>query len=812
MMNNFIGLDTRNRRNLNTTFPPIHVPVSNYSTKTQTKENMNDTYNTMFLNNLNLIPDPLKKNLADSVITDKDINMTKTKEFMPKEVEKPPSSQTSDFYPKLRNIISGVINVMGAMFQWRDSSPASQYYDCFEGDYVENSDEPMSGSVPWQSANCDVQNKNGWAQSIFDDNNETNWNSEMMSNCSPALTDDQINQVCLLLNGDSNYIQIPNSKSKPFESGSVDVFEDAFCPDQLSLSGESYLEYHSPYCYQEELFNSYASNLKSKLNTEIINSKESKDMTPKHNSDGDILSESVEEMPKQDNILLTNTIPEITLIPNKCDIVRNLERDKGLSPRTSPQPINEIIEKPALVIEPLSSSELNEELTKPDMPREDSPKSDKIEIVSAIKENVVSSCEDKLKRLKALLKPKCSRKIENSVNTEINNTSENIVCDTVFGDEISIPSTACLRLAEPFDEVTGKFYSSSVESDDSFQIVFTDDVKASRCRIPSECESEDSFIVFEESPDSCYISDDVFGNVQINHYSDSDTSDSEYDSGCESRLCPGFSRTVEDLTDYKLYDEVDSSTVIGQHYNHSVTPTSQNEDKKTSKDVPRKKVHFSTDPPKVHVMRVWAYAARQARIGEWEQHARDRERFKSRINDVEMAISWVLKPQHRKLVMFQRFMPWWNAQKRKELEEKKQRELEQQMKQQEEQKVESTEELNNNDEETDKVPDNNTTEQQLQERLQEETQNNDTEIKEKVVNNEIESKYLNPEKSIPEEAQVEENRKLDIKEKKAPDRANSQEAELDNNFQFGHELQTKNPCDDVSDDSAPAAPASESDR
>ncbi|CAG4949371.1 unnamed protein product [Parnassius apollo] len=75
-------------------------------------------------------------------------------------------------------------------------------------------------------------------------------------------------------------------------------------------------------------------------------------------------------------------------------------------------------------------------------------------------------------------------------------------------------------------------------------------------------------------------------------------------------------------------------------------------------------------------MRVWAFAARQARAGHWERHALDRERFKRRIADVDMAVSWVLKPQHRSLVMFQRFMPWWNAQKRKELAEKKQKEME----------------------------------------------------------------------------------------------------------------------------------------
>lgn len=46
----------------------------------------------------------------------------------------------------------------------------------------------------------------------------------------------------------------------------------------------------------------------------------------------------------------------------------------------------------------------------------------------------------------------------------------------------------------------------------------------------------------------------------------------------------------------------------------------------------------------------------------------------SRIADVDMAVSWVLKPQHRSRVMFQRFMPWWNAQRRKEIAEKKEAE------------------------------------------------------------------------------------------------------------------------------------------
>ncbi|RVE53003.1 hypothetical protein evm_002301 [Chilo suppressalis] len=98
-------------------------------------------------------------------------------------------------------------------------------------------------------------------------------------------------------------------------------------------------------------------------------------------------------------------------------------------------------------------------------------------------------------------------------------------------------------------------------------------------------------------------------------------------------------------------------------------------------------VRFSSDPPKVHVMRVWAFAARQARAGHWERCALDRDRFKRRIADVDMAVSWVLQPRHRSRVMFQRFMPWWNAQKRKELAEKKAREEEEKVKKEQEEKA-----------------------------------------------------------------------------------------------------------------------------
>lgn len=73
-----------------------------------------------------------------------------------------------------------------------------------------------------------------------------------------------------------------------------------------------------------------------------------------------------------------------------------------------------------------------------------------------------------------------------------------------------------------------------------------------------------------------------------------------------------------------------------------------------------------------------------------------------------MAVSWVLKPQHRARIKFQRFMPWWNAQKRKEIADKKEKEAQEKLKEDErlkneeiEEQNDSTEEKSVNDENTD---------------------------------------------------------------------------------------------------------------
>lgn len=259
-----------------------------------------------------------------------------------------------------------------------------------------------------------------------------------------------------------------------------------------------------------------------------------------------------------------------------------------------------------------------------------------------------------------------------------------------------------------FNEVKGRFrtQSSGGSSEDSFVIVFSDSpancsplsegLPAPKCRKASECGSEDSFVICFESDgeDNCFTSTDVFGEPSETETEteESDSEDEHFVSGrCSNLLSCSFgnsiSRTISDLTDESLYldcdgksdtlmisDDEDEDTLVNSRASSEI-----GSDKGDTKAAPapakkiEKRVRFSESPPKVHVLHVWTYAARKARAGKWEQAALDRERFKHRIADVDMAIAWVLKPQHRARVKFQRFMPWWHAQRRREVAESKER-------------------------------------------------------------------------------------------------------------------------------------------
>lgn len=79
-----------------------------------------------------------------------------------------------------------------------------------------------------------------------------------------------------------------------------------------------------------------------------------------------------------------------------------------------------------------------------------------------------------------------------------------------------------------------------------------------------------------------------------------------------------------------------------------------NDDTNSSSGFEERKVRFNMKPA-VHVMRTWDYAYRQARKGEWEMAARDRERFRKRIADLEPVLGPALQSALRDKIYTERF-------------------------------------------------------------------------------------------------------------------------------------------------------------
>lgn len=682
----------RNRRNqLNLSpIPAFNMySIANYSTDTSKTDLSKSFAEEMLIHNLHMMPNPLQKNLADTIPTAEKAKPRFTepklerKAFPEPKMEKDQTRTEYSF--SFGSFFSGVISAISSGV-FRRRGPTQQYYDCFDP-------EPS-----WQTASEADLNKSTRSQSLKED--------AMSADCRSAAAhcEDKLNRVRHLLSS-KPVPTTPKYRRKPkrvfVEPGSVEEsFEDAFSPeDFVRLSNSNDIECISPLNHhKEEVIEAAA----LKVKTEV---KEVMD--------------------------IIQTLPEAEIVPVE-KIKHNIE--------TKDAKANTQVESQAHVkhnqkTESKATDHIEAKIeVKPDLPYV--PVEELRE-----KQEVIAACEDKVNRLKALLqcrtpKSRLTKTESDSVLEPVTDTKnkkvqdkhfknparttdkrkqsqliKNIQEDMCFGnsldtEDVSSPDNSPIipptklcdminlhpkLIPEPepeyFDEVHGRFRSTSTDSEDSFQIVFTDGPKAARHPTLSDCESEDSFIVFEDSPDSCYTSHDVFGDSTADSDLDSDVSDSGCGVSC--KLSHSLTRTVGDLTDDSLFDdtmreesgdEVDSVTVceelpdLAEEVN---TGLLLNEAKKLlRKQEPPKKVSFSDKPPKVHVMRVWSFAARQARRGNWEQDAMDRDRFKRKIADVDMAVSWVLKPQHRRRIMFQRFMPWWNKQRRLEIEERKRKQEE----------------------------------------------------------------------------------------------------------------------------------------
>lgn len=164
----------------------------------------------------------------------------------------------------------------------------------------------------------------------------------------------------------------------------------------------------------------------------------------------------------------------------------------------------------------------------------------------------------------------------------------------------------------------------------------------------SECESEDSFVIFTE--------DDRLVTPSV--------------SPARRNLCTAVKKFLIPITKNKrqrLVSESSDESIIfcddSDQDEESCADTRLEscncDSEETLSQQPdsgfeEKKVRFNLRT-EVHVMRAWNFAYRQARKGEWEVAARDRERFKKRIEETELILKPVLAADLRDKIYSERF-------------------------------------------------------------------------------------------------------------------------------------------------------------
>lgn len=160
---------------------------------------------------------------------------------------------------------------------------------------------------------------------------------------------------------------------------------------------------------------------------------------------------------------------------------------------------------------------------------------DNIDENADIKSQLISSCEDKVMRLKAFLSArKKKRRTYYANNNNIEKHQENN-SQTQGNVNLSVCQT---QTSPPVHTCSSEDFQN-----------------------PEQSQSNDlsnSLLIVDGSPDSCYVSNDILTEQRSESLNDISVLDSDYESDIvESNLitCMNITRTVNDLTDESLYDE-----------------------------------------------------------------------------------------------------------------------------------------------------------------------------------------------------------------------------------------------------------------
>lgn len=174
---------------------------------------------------------------------------------------------------------------------------------------------------------------------------------------------------------------------------------------------------------------------------------------------------------------------------------------------------------------------------------------------------------------------------------------------------------------DPAPSLVAQFCAISIGAPDEVDGCFTVRPNSLVCRprLPSDCDSEDSFIVFGNE------------NVATPFYPE-----------CRPRF-------LSECISEDSFIVFDGQSECGDSV---VFDFSQDSD-----ELPAKKVRFASEENlcEIHPMVQWSYAYQKARKGPWEQFALDRMRFRHRVANVQPILDRILEPSHRSKIYKERF-------------------------------------------------------------------------------------------------------------------------------------------------------------
>ena len=115
----------------------------------------------------------------------------------------------------------------------------------------------------------------------------------------------------------------------------------------------------------------------------------------------------------------------------------------------------------------------------------------------------------------------------------------------------------------------------------------------------------------------------------------------------EIDFCPKFCTEIKPLVESKFCEEESEMSAINESIRKANEVWNQSYcDVRADTRIPVR-VNFTSTKPSVRVLHVWDFASRRARCGQWEELARDRERFAEKCRRIDSQIGYIFGSEHR---------------------------------------------------------------------------------------------------------------------------------------------------------------------